>query len=92
VRYSKNWQKRSAPEVETSQTLTVTDGTLNITQLASWNMLSALPNLLGKHIAGRWMTNFKTALKPGYSALVPAVAVVFFARVHWGNERGFRNR
>lgn len=82
----------SAPEVETSQTLTVTGGTLNIAQLASWNMLSALPELLGKHIAGRWMTNFKTALKPGYSALIPAVAVVFFARVHWGSERGFRHR
>ncbi|MNJ52366.1 hypothetical protein D3C77_476970 [compost metagenome] len=82
----------SAPEVETSQTLTVSGGTLNITQLASWNMLSALPELLGKHIAGRWMTNFKTALKPGYSALIPAVAVVFFARVNWGSERGFKHR
>jgi hypothetical protein len=40
---------------------------------------------------GRWMTNLKTALKPGYSALVPVVAVVFFARVHWGNERGFEH-
>ncbi|MNO02249.1 hypothetical protein D3C81_2225850 [compost metagenome] len=78
--------------METSQTLTVIGGTLNITQPASWNMLSALPELLGKHIAGRWMTNFKTALKPGYSALIPAVAVVFFARVHWGSERGFRHR
>lgn len=82
----------AAPEVETSQTLTVTDGTLNITQLASWNMLSALPGLLGKQMKGRWATTFKTALKPGYSTLVPAVAIVFFARVHWGSKRGFSAR
>jgi len=79
-----------APEVETSQALAVNGETINVTQFASWNMLSALPGLLGKHFADRWITNFKTALKPGYSALIPAVAVVFFARVHWGSERGFR--
>ncbi|VXC97625.1 conserved hypothetical protein [Pseudomonas sp. 8Z] len=77
-------------EVETSKTMAASGEMFNVTQLASWNMLPTLPGLLGKRINGRWMTNFKTALKPGYSALIPTVAVVFFARVHWGNERGFK--
>lgn len=81
----------SPPEVETSRGLVVTPGEFNFTEITSWNVVSALPGLLGKSAVGRWVTNLKTALKPGYSALVPAVAVVFFARVHWGNERGFKH-
>ncbi|MNJ54692.1 hypothetical protein D3C77_501460 [compost metagenome] len=34
----------------------------------------------------RLLTNFKTALKPGYSALIPAVAIVFYARVELDDE------
>ena len=77
-------------EVETSQGLVVTPGEFKFPEITSWNVVSALPDLLSKSAVGRWVTNLKTALKPGYSALVPAVAVVFFARVHWGNERGFK--
>lgn len=34
---------------------------------------------------GRAFTNLKTAVKPGYSALVPTVAIIFYARVRLGN-------
>jgi pimeloyl-ACP methyl ester carboxylesterase len=32
------------------------------------------------------MTNFKSAVKPGYSALIPAVAILFYARLKLNNE------
>jgi pimeloyl-ACP methyl ester carboxylesterase len=79
------------PQAEPSGELAVTRGEINLSGLATWNVVSALPSLLDMTPVGRWMTNLKTALKPGYSALVPVVAVVFFARVHWGNERGFKH-
>nr|GFB41416.1 hypothetical protein [Tanacetum cinerariifolium] len=37
---------------------------------------------IAKKPASRLITNMKTALKPGYSALIPAVAIVFYARSH----------
>jgi len=81
-----------SPEVEPSQGLVVSTETFSINQLSAWSMVSAFPGLLSRNPVTRWMTNFNTALKPGYSALVPAVAVIFFARVHWGSERGFRHQ
>lgn len=42
----------------------------------------------GVHISnrlGRVFTNLMTAMKPGYSALVPTVAIIFYARVRLGN-------
>lgn len=39
-----------------------------------------------KFSLGRVLTNFMTAIKPGYSALIPAVAIIFFARVKLGNQ------
>lgn len=56
-----------------------------IASAASFNMLSMMPRLLGDSV-GRVVTNFKTALKPGYSALIPAVAIIFYARVKLGNS------
>jgi uncharacterized protein YaaW (UPF0174 family) len=41
---------------------------------------------IAKGGAGRTVTNVKTALKPGYSALIPAVAVIFYARLQLGDE------
>jgi uncharacterized protein YaaW (UPF0174 family) len=41
---------------------------------------------MAKGGAGRTVTNVKTALMPGYSALIPAVAVIFYARLQLGDE------
>ena len=57
----------------------------SIADAASFNVLSMVPKLLGNSV-GRVITNFKTALKPGYSALIPAVAIIFYARVKLGNS------
>ena len=78
-------------KAEAPQGMLVSSETLNLTQMNAWRLFSALPSLLGTRAVGRWVTNLKSALKPGYSALVPAVAVIFFARVHWGNEHGFKH-
>lgn len=43
-------------------------------------------NTIAKKPISRLLTNFKTALKPGYSALIPAVAIVFYARVELDDE------
>jgi hypothetical protein len=41
---------------------------------------------IAKKPASRLITNMKTALKPGYSALIPAVAIVFYARLALDDE------
>lgn len=48
--------------------------------------VKALAANWSKFSLGRVLTNFMTAIKPGYSALIPAVAVVFHARVKLGNQ------
>jgi hypothetical protein len=50
------------------------------------NLLAMVPKLLAATTVGRVITNVKTALKPGYSALIPAVAIIFYARVKLGND------
>jgi len=57
-----------------------------VASVASSGVLAMVPKLLGAMTAGRVITNFKTALKPGYSALIPAVAIIFYARVKLGND------
>ncbi|MDR9752957.1 DUF726 domain-containing protein [Pseudomonas sp. SZMC_28357] len=50
---------------------------------------SSMLGLLGeiaKKPMSRLVTNVKTALKPGYSALIPAVAIVFYARLMLDDE------
>lgn len=43
-------------------------------------------NIFAKRSVSRVVTNVKTALKPGYSALIPAVAIVFYARLTLDDE------
>ena len=50
------------------------------------NAVAGLLGTLAKKPVSRLLTNFKTALKPGYSALIPAVAIVFYARVELDDE------
>lgn len=49
---------------------------------------TSLGNLIGNRLTtnfGRALTNFMSAVKPGYSALIPTVAIVFYARARLGN-------
>jgi hypothetical protein len=54
--------------------------------LASISLLPSLTNLISTERIKAAVTNLKTAVKPGYSALIPAVAVLFYARLKLNNE------
>ncbi|MBX8496862.1 DUF726 domain-containing protein [Pseudomonas cichorii] len=78
------------PGAASQELAVVSQAGLGLPGGTSWSIVSALPSLLGVSAVGRLMSNLKTALKPGYSALIPAIAMVFYARVHWGAERGYK--
>src|SRR5690606_16354253 len=54
--------------------------------LASTSLLPSMTNLISTERIKAVVTNLKTAVKPGYSALIPAVAVLFYARFKLNNE------
>ncbi|WP_338798395.1 DUF726 domain-containing protein [Pseudomonas monteilii] len=54
--------------------------------LASTSLLPSWTNLVSTDRIKAAVTNLKTAVKPGYSALIPAVAVLFYARFKLNNE------
>lgn len=58
----------------------------HIASMASSGVLAMVPKLLGAMTVGRVITKFKTALKPGYSALIPAVAIIFYAQVKLASD------
>lgn len=55
-------------------------------ELDSASVLSLHTNLISTKGIGAALTNLKGAVKPGYSALVPAVAIIFYARLKLNNE------
>ncbi|AZD08752.1 hypothetical protein C4K26_3349 [Pseudomonas chlororaphis] len=54
--------------------------------LASTSTLPALTELISTERIKAAITNLKSAVKPGYSALIPAVAIIFYARLKLNNE------
>lgn len=54
--------------------------------LASASILPSLSALIPTVRMKTAVTNLKSAVKPGYSALIPAVAILFYARVKLNNE------
>lgn len=54
--------------------------------LASISMLPSLTGLISTERIKAAVTNLKSAVKPGYSALIPAVAILFYARLQLNNE------
>ena len=54
--------------------------------LASLSRWSSLSTLIPTERLQAAFTNLKSAVKPGYSALIPAVAIVFYARLKLNNE------
>ena len=54
--------------------------------LASLSRWSSLSTLMPTERLQAAFTNLKSAVKPGYSALIPAVAIVFYARLKLNNE------
>lgn len=79
---------KPAPAKEAGQALATT-GSSQVATLAGAALASTrLGSLIGSRLTtdvGRAVTNFMTAVKPGYSALIPTVAIVFYARVQLGN-------
>ncbi|WP_455925227.1 DUF726 domain-containing protein [Pseudomonas putida] len=75
--------KAPAQAVVARDTQAVAMPSLALLPLGSWGQLvsSGL-----SAVVGRALTNLMTAIKPGYSALIPAVAVVFYARVTLDNH------
>lgn len=68
---------------ETTQALTSGKEEL---ALKSIPILSPLTNLVSTERIRAAVTNLKSAVKPGYSALIPAVAILFYARLKLNNE------
>ena len=54
--------------------------------LASASFLPSLSSLVPTNRIKTAVTNLKSAVKPGYSALIPAVAILFYARLKLNNE------
>lgn len=54
--------------------------------LASASALSALSGLIPTERIKAAVNNLKSAVKPGYSALIPTVAILFYARLKLNNE------
>ncbi|MDD1001436.1 MULTISPECIES: DUF726 domain-containing protein [Pseudomonas] len=54
--------------------------------LASTSLMPSLSDLVSTERIKAAVTNLKSAIKPGYSALIPAVAILFYARLHLNNE------
>lgn len=77
----------SSGGAQTSGQVSSQTAVATVASLASYGVLAMMPKLLGTYSVGRVITNFKTALKPGYSALIPVVAIIFYARVKFGNGR-----
>lgn len=68
-------------------------GAVSSAALSKFGLWGAVADVAASMAAGmaeggawRMVTNVKTALKPGYSALIPAVAVIFYARLQLGDE------
>ncbi|MDY7532133.1 DUF726 domain-containing protein [Pseudomonas sp. Bout1] len=68
---------------ETAQVLT--SGNMGVV-LKSASVLPSLTNLLSTERIKAVVTNLKSAVKPGYSALIPAVAILYYARLKLNNE------
>lgn len=81
--YFKSPASQSKPKA--SQSVSTQTAMATVAGAATLNMMALAPKFLGEAV-GRVITNFKTALKPGYSALIPAVAIIFYARVKLGND------
>jgi len=77
-----------SPTVDVDMTDPSAGTTMTSGAVMSFSSSSLLGRLGGmsKNPLGRLMTNAKTALKPGYSALIPAVAIVFYARLMLDDE------
>ncbi|WP_460091015.1 DUF726 domain-containing protein [Pseudomonas sp. S2_E02] len=54
--------------------------------LTTGSLLPSLSSLVSTERMKVAMTNLKSAIKPGYSALIPAVAILFYARLQLNNE------
>nr|WP_315445351.1 DUF726 domain-containing protein [uncultured Pseudomonas sp.] len=54
--------------------------------LTTGSLLPSLSSLVPTERIKAAVTNLKTAVKPGYSALIPAVAALFYARLKLNNE------
>jgi len=54
--------------------------------LISASALSTFADLIPTQRIKAAVTNLKSAVKPGYSALIPAVAILFYARFKLDNE------
>lgn len=55
-------------------------------ELVLESVLPSLTNLVSAERIRAAVTNLKSAVKPGYSALIPAVAILFYARLKLNNE------
>ena len=77
-------QTSSAPEPVIAEAMA---GTSTIVDTAQAYLRSA-PDLLRslEKESARVLTNLKTAIKPGYSALIPAIAIVHYARLQVDEE------
>ncbi|MCF1489964.1 TMCO4 family protein [Pseudomonas sp. AA27] len=76
--------KAPAPAYRKSDS-TLPSGSTEIA-LASTSALSSLSGLVPTERIKAAVTNLKSAIKPGYSALIPAVAILFYARLKLNNE------
>lgn len=54
--------------------------------LAPASSMPSLSGLISTERIKAAVTNLKSAVKPGYSALIPAVAIIFYARLQLNNE------
>ena len=54
--------------------------------LASASLLPSFSSLVPTERIKTAVTNLKSAVKPGHSALIPAVAILFYARLTLNNE------
>lgn len=63
----------------------LTSGTKELV-LAPASVLPSLSGLISTERIKAAVTNLKSAVKPGYSALIPAVAIIFYARLKLNNE------
>ncbi|MDR0280275.1 MAG: DUF726 domain-containing protein [Paucimonas sp.] len=75
---------KSPASAEGGQSL-VPSGTAAMTNLAFGNWTGLIASRVGTSV-GRTVTHLMTAVKPGYSALIPTVAIIFYARAKLGNR------
>lgn len=75
-----------APAPEYRRTMQAAMRTKELVRSMLPSALSPLTSLVSAKGIGATVTNLKSAVKPGYSALIPTVAILFYARLKLNNE------